>query len=160
MCPVRTKVYPGELTTETMLVTGVNDSDAHAEEIADFVARLEPAKAYVSIPTRPPAEEWAQPPSEEVINRLYQILSKRVGHVEHLTGYEGNAFAFTGSVAEDLLSITAVHPMREEAVREFLARAGADWSTVRELITQGQLVQTEYQGRTFYMRKLRGRTER
>ena len=154
------KAYPGELTTETMLVTGVNDSDAHAEEVADFVAKLESAKAYVSIPTRPPAEKWAQPPSEEVINRFFQILSKRVDHVEHLTGYEGNAFAFTGSVAEDLLSITAVHPMREETVREFLARARADWSTVRELITQGQLVQTEYQGRRFYTRKLRSRTVR
>jgi hypothetical protein len=77
-----------------------------------------------------------------------------VGHVEYLIGYEGNAFTFTGNVEEDLLSITAVHPMREEAVSEFLARGGADWRMVHHLIAQGQLVETEYQGRKFYLRKL------
>lgn len=150
------KVYRGELATETMLVEGVNDGDNHVKEIADFLAQLGSAKAYLSIPTRPPAEEWVQPPSEKVINRAYQILSNRVGHVEYLIGYEGNAFAFTGNVEEDLLSITAVHPMREEAVRDFLTRARADWSIVRKLIEQGQLVETGYRGKRFYMRKLRG----
>jgi len=150
------KAYGGELATETMLVEGVNDGDDHVKEIADFLAQLWPAKAYLSVPTRPPAEEWVQPPSEKVINRAYQILSNRVGHVEYLIGYEGNAFAFTGNVEEDLLSITAVHPMRKEAVSEFLARAKADWSIVHKLIYRGQLVETEYGGRRFYVRKLHG----
>ncbi len=149
--------YGGELVTETMLVEGVNDSDDHVREIADFLARLRPARAYLSIPTRPPAEEWVQPPGEEAINGAYQILSKRVDQVEYLIGYEGNAFAFTGSVEEDLLSITAVHPMREEAVSVFLARAGTDWPVVRKLIAQGQLIEMAYEGRKFYMRKLNGR---
>ena len=146
--------YRGELMTETMLVEGVNDGDDHLKEIADFMARLRPARAYLSIPTRPPAEEWVQPPVERVVNRAYQILSERVDQVECLIGYEGNAFAFTGNVEEDLLSITAVHPMREEAVGEFLGRAGADWPVVRGLIAQGQLIEMEYGGRKFYMRKL------
>jgi len=110
------RAYSGELATETMLVERVNDSDDHLREVAGFLARLRPARAYLSIPTRPPAEEWA------------------VDHVEYLIGYEGNAFAFTGDIEEDLLSITAVHPMREEAVNEFLARARADWSVVHQLI--------------------------
>ena len=150
------RAYEGELATETMLVEGVNDGDEHVREVADFLAELRPARAYLSIPTRPPAEEWAQPPNEKVINRAYQILGDRVDHVEYLIGYEGNAFAFTGNVEEDLLSITAVHPMREEAVKEFLARARADWSIVRKLLEQGQLVETEYEGNKFYMRKLQG----
>ena len=155
-----TKAYRGELATETMLVEGVNDGDDHVRELADFLARLKPARAYLSIPTRPPAEEWVRPPGEEAINRAYQTLSKRVDQVEYLIGYEGNAFAFTGSVEEDLLSITAVHPMREEAVSEFLEKAGADWPVVRKLIAQGQLIEMEYDGRKFYMRKLDGRLRR
>jgi len=148
------QAYGGELVTETMLVKGINDSDDHLEEVGDFLAQLRPAKAYLSIPTRPPAEEWVQPPSEKVINQAYQILSKRLDQVEYLIGYEGNAFAFTGDVDEDLLSITAVHPMRREAVSEFLTRARADWSVVYQLIDQGRLVEMGYEGRTFYMRKL------
>jgi len=151
------KVYRGELVTETMLVEGVNDSDDHVREVADFLVRLKPAVAYLSIPTRPPAEEWVRSPIEEAINRAYQILTERVDQAEVLIGYEGDAFAFTGSVEEDLLSITAVHPMREEAVSEFLARARADWSIVRALINQGQLIEMDYDGLKFYMRKLDGR---
>jgi hypothetical protein len=83
-----------------------------------------------------------------------------VDQVEYLIGYEGNAFAFTGNVEEDLLSITAVHPMRAEAVSEFLARAGTDWPVVRKLIAQSQLIEMEYDGRKFYMRKLDGRLRR
>jgi wyosine [tRNA(Phe)-imidazoG37] synthetase (radical SAM superfamily) len=144
----------GELVTETMLVAGVNDGEEHVREVADFLARLRPARAHISIPTRPPAEEWVRPPGEEAINRIYQIFSERVGRVEYLIGYEGNEFAFTGDVEEDLLSITAVHPMREDAVDQFLARAGADWSTVHGLIAGGRMVEMEYEGCRFYMRRL------
>jgi hypothetical protein len=66
--------------------------------------------------------------------------------------YEGNAFAFTGNVEEDLLSITSVHPMRESAVREYLKKAGADGSVVHQLIAQSKLVETEYAGQKFYLR--------
>jgi wyosine [tRNA(Phe)-imidazoG37] synthetase (radical SAM superfamily) len=149
------QTFKGELATETMLVEGVNEGDDHIREVAGFLAHLEPATAYLAIPTRPPAEEWVQPPGEEVINRAYQIFSEQVGRVEYLVGYEGNAFAFTGNVEEDMLSITSVHPMREDAVSEFLARAGADWSVVHRLIAQEQLIEMDYEGRKFYMRRLR-----
>jgi len=146
--------YRGELVTETMLVEGVNDGAEQLAEVGDFLAQLRPARAYLSVPTRPPAEGWVRSPGEGVINWAYQTLHERVDQVEYLIGYEGNAFAFTGDVEEDLLSITAVHPMREEAVSKFLTRAGSDWSVVQRLIDGGQLVETEYDGRNFYMRRL------
>ena len=146
--------YRGELVTETMLVENANDSDDQVGDVSDFLACLRPAKAYLSVPIRPPAEEWVHAPDEGNINRAYQILSQKVDRVEYLIGYEGNAFAFTGDVEQDLLSITAVHPMRQDAVKEFLARAGADWANVRELIANDQLVETDYQGSRFYLRQL------
>jgi wyosine [tRNA(Phe)-imidazoG37] synthetase (radical SAM superfamily) len=159
------KTYTGHLATETMLVEGVNDSEEHLAEVADFLARLQPGVAYLSIPTRPPAEKWVQPPQEKAINRAYQILGQRVGQVEFLIGYEGNAFASTGDIEQDLLSITAVHPMREDAVDELLARAQheqpaeADWTVVRRLVAQDQLVEAEYGGHRFYLRRLRGHSK-
>ncbi|MBN1889418.1 MAG: hypothetical protein JW850_15595 [Thermoflexales bacterium] len=80
--------------------------------------------------------------------------------MEYLIGYEGNAFAFTGDVEQDMLSITAVHPMREDAVDEFLARAGTDWAVVRRLVAQDQLVEAEYASHRFYLRKLREHQDR
>jgi wyosine [tRNA(Phe)-imidazoG37] synthetase (radical SAM superfamily) len=149
------QAFRGELATETMLVEDVNEGDDHISEVADFLARLRPASAYLAIPTRPPAEEWVQLPSEEIINRAYHILSERVNQVEYLIGYEGSAFAFTGNVEEDLLSITSVHPMREDAVSEFLARAKVDWPIVHKLVDRGQLIKTEYEGKWFYVRRFR-----
>jgi wyosine [tRNA(Phe)-imidazoG37] synthetase (radical SAM superfamily) len=146
--------FKGELSTETMLVEGINDTDDNLRAVADFLARLSPSTAYLAIPTRPPAEEWAGPPDEEIINRAYQVLNEKLDRVEYLIGYEGNAFSFTGDVEDDLLSITSVHPMREDAVGEFLSRAEADWAVVNQLIDQGQLVRIDHNGRAFYMRKL------
>ena len=48
--------------------------------------------------------------------------------------------------------------MREEAVRELLAKAGAGWELVQGLLDERRLVQTEYQGRKFYMRRLEQQT--
>jgi wyosine [tRNA(Phe)-imidazoG37] synthetase (radical SAM superfamily) len=148
--------YRGELATETMLVRGVNDDAAHLAALAMFLEKLQPAKAYLAVPTRPPAEPWAGTPSEEVINRAYQQLRAHLEHVELLIGYEGNAFSATGHPAQDLLSITAVHPMREDAVQEFLASAGETMGVVEELVTGGQLVETTYEGHRFFTRKLQG----
>ncbi len=146
--------FEGKLTTETMLVKGLNDSDELLSQTAEFIARLNPAVSYVSIPTRPPAEEWAKAPDEETINRAYQIFKERITNVEYLIGYEGNTFASTGNVEEDILSITSVHPMRQDAVEDFLKRAGGDWDIIRNLIAQKRLLETEYEGKKFYIRKL------
>jgi wyosine [tRNA(Phe)-imidazoG37] synthetase (radical SAM superfamily) len=148
------QVYHGDLATETMLLAGINDSEEHLTAIADYLPSLEPSAVYLSIPTRPPAEKWVRAPAEKTLNRAYQILSEQLRRVEYLIGYEGNAFAFTGDVEQDLLSITAVHPMREDAMSSYLARAGAEWTLVERLVAQGELVETEHDGHTFYLRKL------
>ncbi len=152
------RTYRGKLMTETMLVRDINDREESLHRIAEFLARLNPDRAYLAIPTRPTAEPWAQSPDEAIINRAYQILMEQVDHVEYLIGYEGNAFAFTGNVEEDLLSITSVHPMREDAVTEFLERAKADWDVVSQMIDQHQLIQTQYGDHRFYLRKLNQNT--
>jgi len=147
------KRYQGTLVTETMLVGGLNDGNENLNAVAAFIGRLQPAVAYLSIPTRPPAESWVLPPAEEAVARAHDLLSREAARVEHLIGYEGNAFASTGKAEEDLLAITAVHPMRKEAVDELLGKAGADWSVVRGMMDRDLLVWTEYDGRIYFVRK-------
>ena len=144
----------GELATETMLVQGVNDTSAEMQKVVDFIAGLRSSKSYISIPTRPPAAKWVNWPTESVINTAYQIFSEKSIDTECLIGYEGNAFAFTGDVEGDLLSITSVHPMREEAVSEFLAKARTDWGVVDKLIGEGKMIEIDYEKDRFYMRRL------
>jgi len=144
--------YRGELVTETMLVRGLNDSEASVRGVAAYLAKLDLAAAYLAIPTRPPAESSVRPPGETGFNRAFQIFSTSIPRVECLIGYEGNAFASTGDAVADLLSITAVHPMREDGVRALLAQAGEAWTVVEGLVNDGLLKETEYAGRRFYLR--------
>ena len=51
-------------------------------------------------------------------------------------------------------------PGVRSAAAGFLARAGADWHTVRRLIDPGKLVETEYEGYKFYVRKLHAAPKR
>jgi wyosine [tRNA(Phe)-imidazoG37] synthetase (radical SAM superfamily) len=147
------KHFRGKLVTETMLVHSLNIDTNLFEEMAQFLTRLNLKKAYLAIPTRPPAENWAGPPAPLDINAAFQVFHEKLDQVEYLIGYEGDAFAFTGNVEEDLLSITSVHPMRESAVSDFLKKAAADWSVVNRLVAHGKLVKTVFEGQKFYLRK-------
>jgi len=147
--------FTGRLVTETMLVEGVNDGENHIRELAGFLGRLRPPASYLSIPTRPPAESRVRPPREEVVNQAFQIVNEHLPQVEYLTGCEGDAFSCSGNIEEDLLSITAVHPLRKEAVRKLVRRDKAAWEDVQELLHRQQLAEVEYAGETFYTRKWR-----
>jgi wyosine [tRNA(Phe)-imidazoG37] synthetase (radical SAM superfamily) len=148
------RIFTGKLATETMLIQDINDNIQELERIAVFIAGLKNVKSYISIPTRPPAEKWVKSADEHAVNRAYQVFKEKSIYAEYLIGYEGNAFAFTGNVEEDLLSITSVHPMRKEAVTEFLKKANGNWAIIDKLITEDKLIETEYKDNKFYMRKI------
>ena len=145
--------FRGRLVTETMLVAGVNDQTRAMEELARFLARVRPETAYLSVPTRPPAETRVAAPDESTIARAWSILSDSVESVECLTEAEGDAFFSTGRIEEDLLSITSVHPMRLESVQALLSQNGEDWKVVETLLDHGLLVETEFGGERFIVRR-------
>lgn len=148
-------MFQGTLVTETMLVSGINDTVEELEKIARFLKGLNPDSAYIGIPTRPPAEELISPPNEEKINIAYQIfVEKCFLKTELLTGLGGTAFGFTGNVKEDILNITSVHPMREDQVSELLKKANKSWNVLSELIESGKIKELKYQGKKYYLRKL------
>jgi wyosine [tRNA(Phe)-imidazoG37] synthetase (radical SAM superfamily) len=145
--------YSGQLVTETLLVEGYNDSEESLRATADFLSRVNPSTAYVSSPIRPPAEKHVHPAGETTLQAAYQIYKERLESVELLVAYEGNEFATGNDAARDLLGITAVHPMREDAALLFLDRAGADRSLLKELVSQGLLARVRYGDEWFYLRR-------
>lgn len=149
--------YENTLSTETMLIKSVNDSREEIENTAEFLKVLDPDEAYIAIPTRPPAVDGVLPADEETMGMAYRIFSRNLKNVELLMGYEGNEFSATGDPKKDLLNITAVHPMREEGVKELLSETDADWNVVEELIDEGKMIEIEYGNRKFFMRRLPGR---
>jgi len=143
--------YDGFLVTETMLVRDLNND---INDVAKFIKTINPRKSYLSIPTRPPAKEWVKPPEERNINEAYQIFKNHFINTEYLTGYEGNDFAYTGNIERDILSITSVHPMREDAVKQYLKKSNSEFSVVEKMLNENKIIVTEYNNKRFYLRKI------
>ena len=144
--------FGGEFVTETMLISGLNDDLASINRLADFLYALQPFKSYLSTPIRPPAESWVCPLEVEKFTQIRQIISKSVPVTPPLIDIEANKFVSTGNLVQDILNITAVHPLREEALRQMLAQAGADWAVIEDLVTAGEIARVQYRGTNFYLR--------
>lgn len=156
----RFRSLPGRsLMTESMLVEGMNTSEEELLLMAEFIGSLDVTCSYLSIPTRPPAVETIRAAGVLSLARAYAIYASHIGSVEYIVGYEGNAFSNSGDSEADLLSITAVHPMREDAVSELLVRNGSDRSILEKLLAKKDLVASSYRGETFYTRNLAKRGE-
>jgi wyosine [tRNA(Phe)-imidazoG37] synthetase (radical SAM superfamily) len=153
------EVFKGKLLSETMIIKCA-DCGRDLGRIAVFLSKLRNlSKAYVAVPIRPSAEKWVRPAGEEVVNNAFQVFEKELGldRVECLVDIEGYAFSHTGDVRTDLLGITSVHPMRLEAVKEFLQAAGGDWRVITQLLRENEIKCIEFEGNTYYMRKFSGK---
>ncbi len=156
------RTYNGVLVTETMLVAGLNDSVSELEETAKFIEELSPAKAYIAVPIRPPAEAWAVPPSEKVVLSAYQIFEEHLGdRVELLIGAEGGDFVIDpDKPVESILGIISVHPIRKNVLTKLLSDKGLDPEEVIDMLTgSGEAVLVEFEGEEFLVRRLPGRKD-
>jgi len=147
--------YTGQLVTETMLVSGINDTPEELSAIADYLAALAPHTAYISTPIRPPVETWVHAPDTKNIHNAFQIFSVTGINVELITHPEDVTFALTSNLQSDILSITAVHPMRQDAVEEMLRKSGETWQAVKVLVESGALLQLKHDGKVFYLRNMK-----
>ncbi len=148
--------YTGTLCTETMLVKELNDNPEELTAIANFIkSRISPYKAYIGVPTRPPAEPWVSRPEPESITAAYAIFTKEGLNAETLTGYESSGFVVTDNPVEEILEITAVHPMRSDAVEDVLNRFGVGEEVLQQLVKEGRIRKVHYEGWDYYIRVMR-----
>jgi len=144
--------YKGTLLTESMLTEKTAIMVNEIKRTADFIAAINPHKSYLSIPTRSPTEKWVRPPSELDLCHAFMIYMKRDINVEYLLASEGTDFSYSDDVEDDLLSITSVHPMREDAIQEYLKRAHQSWDIIKTLLREGKLIETKYDSNKFFIR--------
>ncbi|WP_320112784.1 radical SAM protein [Draconibacterium orientale] len=145
-------VYKGKLHTETMLINNHNDSSEQVKQTASFISEINPDTAYLSIPTRPPAMKDVKPATEKTITMAWQIFCNTGITTELLTGFEGTDTGITGNAFEDILNITAVHPLREDTMKELLKKENTDMAVVESLEFLRLIKKTKYKGMNYYVR--------
>lgn len=146
--------YHGKLWPEVMLVRGLNDTEEALRAIAAVFRRVSPDEIHISLPTRPPAETWVEPPDEEGLMRAQAILGDvaRVVHPAHgdfdLSGYGDGAEALTAAV----VAIITRHPMSEEDLLETLERwsPGSVNEALAALESSGRAQVVQRYGRRFW----------
>lgn len=112
--------YRGRLWVEVMLVKDLNDGEAALDKIAFILNRVQPDEVHINLPTRPPAETWVQPPTEEGLMRAQAIL----GNVAKVVHPSGGEFDLSGykSVVDAIIGIITRHPMRQVELERTLER--------------------------------------
>ena len=150
--------FSGKLISETMLIDGVNSERSEIKRIADELSKIDPDKAYIAIPTRPPAENWVKPVDEEKLVESYEIFSESLGRdrVELLIGYEGAGFKIGRDPVRDLLGIATIHPIRLDYAHQILSKSIHDPDELIErLVNSGEMKLVKYRGRNFLVRRRR-----
>ncbi len=149
------KDFKGMLVTETMLVSGYNDKTECIDQIGKHIGKLKPSKAYLLVPTRPPAESGVQRPLTQELKEAFKIIRESAHvDVECITGDEGESFFFADDIINDLLSIISVHPVKEDVIDKLLKERNLSREVVKNLIEQGLIEEFIYENKKFYMKKL------
>ena len=114
------QAYCGRLWIEVMLIKGMNDSEAALAQIAALLAQIAPDAVHISLPVRPPAEPWVEPPGTEGLAYATAIL----GDTARIVGPASKSFGLSrrGDVGEAVVAVISRHPMAEEEVMRALDR--------------------------------------
>jgi len=139
-----------------MLVRGLNTSREELEAVARFIGQLSPAKAYIAVPVRPPAEPFAEPATEEEVVRAYVTFSQVLGsgRTEMITSQEPPPERAYGDPGTWLLNTVSVHPLRYDYALKVLGSAVKEPERIIEgLVEAGLIAKVDFQGHTYLVRR-------
>ncbi|MFO7868520.1 MAG: radical SAM protein [Bacteroidales bacterium] len=145
--------FSGTVITETMLLAGINDSDDCVKETVTVISQLNPSCSYISIPTRPTAFAEVQAPTEQIVTRVFQQFVSRGINTELLIGFEGINTGSSGNAYEDILNMSAVHPIRDDTMSELLRNNHATFDIVDSMVYNKLIREVQYGSHLFYVRK-------
>ncbi len=74
--------FAGNLHLEIMLVEGINDDTTHLQKLSDLVEQIAPDGVWVGTVTRPSAEKFARPVSQEKLEEAKRIIGEKARIIE------------------------------------------------------------------------------
>jgi wyosine [tRNA(Phe)-imidazoG37] synthetase (radical SAM superfamily) len=125
---------------EIMLIDGLNDSEEALRDLASAVSRIQPDLIHISLPTRPPAEDWVRPSTLKGQARAKDILGE---HAWVISDPDGDfKLDPQADVVEAIASILQRHPMTQRQLKETIAQQpGADVEQVLQQLQSSGLAQ-------------------
>ncbi|MGC9322245.1 MAG: radical SAM protein [Kosmotogaceae bacterium] len=143
------KEFKGEIWLEVMLVKDYNDSDRFLGELKNRIELLGPARVYINVPARPPAEENVEIPEEETLRYARALL--KAESIEDLP-----VSSFTTSEKKSLDAVIEIikrHPMSDKDIRSFVESQFKEESVtdlLKRLAENPNVDKKTYHGNNFY----------
>ncbi len=142
------EIYPGRIRLEVMLVEDINDDERHLRKLKGIIDTINPDIVDISIPTRPPAEKWVNPPSLEKILYAQQLLKG----TDTMTSAEKGEFGLANfiSVLQAIQQLSSRHPLRHNQavmIEHHFSKPGE----IEKLLKNKQLRKIEYHGELFIL---------
>jgi hypothetical protein len=83
----------------------------------------------------------------------YGILAERLQRVELLADQPKGSPARTGGLVDDLLAITAVHPLNDTSVVQLAGGSPEGLKVAESLVARGLLASARFAGDRFFVRR-------
>jgi wyosine [tRNA(Phe)-imidazoG37] synthetase (radical SAM superfamily) len=143
------KKFNGVLTTETTLINNINDSEKEIEQLGKFFSTIKHRTSYFMTPIYPPAESYAISPDTETLIKLSKIIKEQVRDSVTLCCPETEEFFTTDDFENELLGLLELHPVNEDAVRNFI-KGNGKLKTLNNMIANNIIKETDFNGKKYF----------
>jgi wyosine [tRNA(Phe)-imidazoG37] synthetase (radical SAM superfamily) len=135
--------FRGQLWLEVMLVEGINDTEEELISIKHAIDQVQPHRAYIMTPIRPPAEPWVRPPDYRAVLRAQEIIGGSIT----ITDLEAGDFGLSEfkSAREAIIEIGSRHPLRLDQA-ETIESDFSEVGTIARMIANKTIARVEYHG--------------
>ena len=139
--------FAGELWLEVMLLGGITGMAAEVERLAEQAMRIAPDRIQLNTAVRPPAEAFATPLADAVLQGLADLFAPRAEVIADVVpGAGGHAAA-----RADVLALLTRRPCTVADIAAGLGiHHGEALKSVTMLVTDGTAQLHSHQGRSFY----------
>ena len=141
--------YQGTLTTETMLIKNLNDTDEEIEQLSKYLNNLKYNAAYFTTPMYPTSEIYAETPDDKTLQHLAPIIKEKIKNSVLLCCPETEEFYATDDFENEFLGLLSVHPVGVDAINNFINKDD-DVKKVDEMIRNNIIKEVIHNGKRFY----------
>jgi len=144
------KCFSGQYWLEVFLLGGITGLSVPVKEIARLIKRVSPHRIHVNTVVRPPAESFAFPVSDDLMEGFVKVFGPRaevIGRCKDLP-----AEAQTAHDPQEILALVARRPCTLEDIAAGLGLDPVEAGSRVDQLAAAGLLTTEYQGERLYFK--------
>ncbi|UCF69670.1 MAG: radical SAM protein [candidate division WOR-3 bacterium] len=143
------RMFKGLIWLELMIIKGINDKPEHITGMRSVIEEIAPDRIHLNTVARPPSEDYAEPVTAEVLERIKAMLGSKCEIIaEFRPPGEGHG---DGDPSESILSIIQRRPVTIEDLIEVsgLTR-GEIIERIEQLMKEGTVISSIHGDRRYY----------